>query len=96
MMLLAPRLAARLSKAVEQRKPKLPEKSKANHALLLEKERVNRLYLEFQATPNDSISIIKQRFIRKKKLLANRRLYMPNVPLQPHRNGSTCCSSTAS
>ena len=96
MLLLATRLASRFSKAVEQRKTKAPEKTKASHALLLERERVNRLYLEFQATPNDSISVIKQRFIRKKKLLANRRLYMPNVPGAPRRSESTCCSWTAS
>lgn len=45
----------------------------------IEAERIAKLYLEFEAIPSDPLHLIQQRFIRKKKLLGSRKVYIPNV-----------------
>ena len=47
--------------------------------MAIEKERIYSLYQTFQALPTDPLEIIKQKFIRKKRLIGSRRYYMPNV-----------------
>jgi hypothetical protein len=64
-----------------QKKGKAVIKPKPIPAEIQEQERINKIYFEFQAIKTDPLSIIKQRFIKKKKLLSNRRLYMPNVAI---------------
>lgn len=82
------------SKQIEPQKkpPKAMEKLKIVKNEAMEKERVNRLYLEFHAIPTDPLTIIQQRFIRKKRHLSNRRIYIPNVRPSLSRKDNTCCS----
>jgi hypothetical protein len=54
---------------VESRKQRKPAVASPKSLESIESQNVAKLYLEFEALPTDPLTIIKQRFIRKKQLL---------------------------
>lgn len=80
-----------LSQSLEPtRKVKQPQVSRQAPPEAIEALNTTKLYLEFEALPGDPLSLIQQRFIKKKRVLADRRVYMANVLVKQLRKKSIC------